>query len=336
MSTLRTEELALLGIDLEGTLREDPRFLLDAPFLGVLHAELDERLASDEGRAALLQLGALHGLRDSSRLVRAGFAGDNALSTHGPSAPRLVIHATPRWGGAKQFELHGAWPERREARAVGARLGEVGHPRCFVSTGYTSGWLTGVYDTPLVAVEEQCFAAGDGACRFRVREARAWEPGSAGASVAAALPLEVLREVVSRHLEPDRESAPTPEETDRYEPGAPVVHVWGPVMVVPFLGPDESLRALELIGRDPGARHVRVVVVDLSGAFIDAGFGAAALEQILDAVEGWGAEPLLTGVSPLSEPVVAELGRSHLVLQKALPDAIAVGFQIAHAQRRLL
>jgi anti-anti-sigma regulatory factor len=104
-------------------------------------------------------------------------------------------------------------------------------------------------------------------------------------------------------------------------------------MVLPFAGSDECLRSLDLLGRDPGARAVRVVVVDLSGALIDEDFGAACLEQVLDAVEGWGAEPLLTGISPLSERAVAELEKTHLVIRKDLPEAIAAAFQIADAQR---
>jgi anti-anti-sigma regulatory factor len=105
-------------------------------------------------------------------------------------------------------------------------------------------------------------------------------------------------------------------------------------MVLPFAGSDECLRSLELLGRDPGARAVRVVIVDLSGAVIDEGFGAASLEQVLDAVEGWGAEPILTGISPLSERAVADLEKTHLVIRKDLPEAIASAFQIADAQRR--
>jgi anti-anti-sigma regulatory factor len=104
-------------------------------------------------------------------------------------------------------------------------------------------------------------------------------------------------------------------------------------MVIPFSSPDESLRALELIGRDPGARDVRVVIVDLSGAIIDEGFGAVALEQILDAIERWGAEPLLAGISPLSIRVLEDLERTHLVIHKDLPEAIAAGFQIAELHR---
>ena len=79
---------------------------------------------------------------------------------------------------------------------------------------------------------------------------------------------------------------------------------------------------------------MRVVVVDLAGAIIDEGFGAAALEQVLDSVEATGAEPILTGISPLSEAAVADIERAHLVIRKDLPDAIATAFQIAEALRR--
>ena len=44
----------------------------------------------------------------------------------------------------------------------------------------------------------------------------------------------------------------------------------------------------------------------------------------------------MTGISPLSEHVVAELQASHLLSRKDLPEAIAYAFQIAEAQRHLL
>ena len=55
---------------------------------------------------------------------------------------------------------------------------------------------------------------------------------------------------------------------------------------------------------------------------------------MLDAVARWGAEPILTGISPLSEAAVADLEKTHLVIRKDLPEAIAAAFQIADAQRR--
>ncbi len=107
-------------------------------------------------------------------------------------------------------------------------------------------------------------------------------------------------------------------------------------MVIPFSGAEEALIALDLVGRDPAAGAVSVVVIDLSGAIVDEAFGAVALEQIVDTVEAWGAETIFAEVSALSEGVVAGLERQPLLIHKQLPQAIAAAFQIAEAQRRLV
>jgi anti-anti-sigma regulatory factor len=333
---LLSQELATLGLDFESSLEEGPRALLDARFLGALHMELGEQLGPRKARTALLQLGFLHGLRDAALVLRSGFGTDLALGPHAPAAPHLAIRVAPNGRGpGSALRFMGSWPEQHEAEAVAAALGGAREPSCHLSAGYTSGWLSGLFDGDVVAVEQACSAAGHAACCFEATETSAWQAREDRHALGCleALPFQALRETVARHLE----THPPPRaEThgECFEAGAPVVHVWGPVTVIPFSGPDESLRALELIGRDPGARQVRVVIVDLSGTLIDDGFGASALEQILEAIESWGAEPILSGVSPLSAPVVTDLERTHLILQKDLPDAIAAGFQIAEAQRR--
>jgi anti-anti-sigma regulatory factor len=88
-----------------------------------------------------------------------------------------------------------------------------------------------------------------------------------------------------------------------------------------------------MLGRDPGIREIRTVVIDLRDQPLDDGFGAAALEQVLESVEAWNALSLITGVSPAAEAALASLEASHLVLRKDLADAIASAFQIADAQR---
>ena len=315
-----SQQLAALGLDLEDLLRREPRMLLDREFLGSLHTELGRQLAPAEARAALLQLGFLHGLRDALLLMRAGFAPLEPVAL-GPASTRLAIRLAPP---GDEPGWSGSWPEGLEARAV---ADGAAAPCCHVSAGYTSGWLSGLLDSEVLALERECRAGGSASCRFVAREAHTWDADDhAGLEP---LPFAALRELAERALpkayEPDEE---------RFEPGTPVIHVWGPVMILPFAGTDECLRSLELIGREPGARTVRVVVVDLGGAVIDDGFGAASLEQVLDAVAGWGAEPILTGISPLSEPAVADLEKTHLVIRKDLPAAIAAAFQIAEAQRR--
>ncbi len=114
------------------------------------------------------------------------------------------------------------------------------------------------------------------------------------------------------------------------------MHIWGPVMVMPFTGPEAALQTIELLEQDDATRAVRVVVLDLCGVLLDEGFGAAAVERLIEDIQSWGAEVILTGISPLSEEVVAELQATLLLSRKDLPEAIAYAFQIAEAQRHLL
>jgi hypothetical protein len=323
------QELAALGLELGTLLGREPRLLWNAEFLSSLHEDLLERLGPDRAEATLLQLGFLHGLHDALTVLRAGFAPLEPPGEGRLAAPRLALQLSPVKDGPV---WRGSWPEAIEVRALGAHEGGREAPACFASAGYTAGWLSGILDADLIALEECCRARGDAECSFVARDANDWYArGTPRAQTAlAALDFAQLRRLAAEHLP----AAEAPEAGERYEPGSAVIHVWGPVMVLPFAGSDECLRSLELLGRDPGARAVKVVVVDLSGAVIDEGFGAASLEQVLDAVEGWGAEPLLTGISPFSERVVADLERTHLVIRKDLPDAIASAFQIAEAQRR--
>jgi hypothetical protein len=114
------------------------------------------------------------------------------------------------------------------------------------------------------------------------------------------------------------------------------VHIWGPVMVLPFGGAEEGLRTLDLLGQDPEAQRVSVVVVDLGDAIIDPAFGALALELIVRTAEAWGAETLFAEPSALSESVLAELDHPPLLVLKGLEQAIATAFQIASVQQRLV
>jgi hypothetical protein len=200
-----------------------------------------------------------------------------------------------------------------------------------VSAGYTSGWLSGLFDADIAVLETSCAASGAAACCFVAREAQAWReaPDPEADALLAALPFEALRDAV-------RSEAVPAEVTGGFDGEAAVIHIWGPVMVIPFCGPDEALQALDLIGRDASARQVSVVVVDLSGAIVDEAFGAMALEQLIEGVEALGAEIIFAGVGDLSVSVVAGLSSPPLLILKDLNAAIATAFQVASAQRKLV
>jgi hypothetical protein len=319
-----------LLFDPEALLVREPRVLLDPRFLGALHAELEDELGSAPAAVTLLQIGFLHGLRDALeaviQLVRAD-DGAALAALPSPLPTQLRAAASPRPRGA--IELHGSWPERGEAAARLESLGRCAHTACAVSAGYTSGWLSGLFDADIAVLETSCAANGAAACCFVAREAQSWReaPDPDAEALLAALPFQALRDAVRG------EAAPAPV-AGGFDGEAAVIHIWGPVMVIPFCGPDEALQALDLIGRDPSARQVSVVVVDLSGAIVDEAFGAMALEQLIEGVEALGADIVFAGVGELSASVVAGLSSPPLLIVKDLNAAIATAFQVASAQRK--
>jgi hypothetical protein len=311
---------------------KEPGILLDPHFLSALHAELRSELGESEANLTLLQMGFLHGLQDALRAVQT--LGSQPRDSRSPAGPSLAFRLRARTDGANPgaISLNGLWPERIEASAYLAALGEPEHPACFLSAGYTSGWLTGTLEADILALESSCCSCGGDSCSFTAQEASAWrESGDPAANkVLDALPFAVFRSFVQANLDSrcDHESTSNP-----VDPGSSVVHIWGPVMVIPFQGAEAVMNAVELIGRDPAAREVSVVVLDLSGAVIDETYGALALEQVLELIEAWGAEAIFAAVSPLSEATIADLERQPLLIHKDLAEAIAAAFQIANAQR---
>jgi len=346
--------LASLRFDPDAILLRDPGLLLDRRFLGALHAELLEETEASEADIALLQMGFLHGLQDAFEAVETTFAegaGAGPMTSALPSiAPPLAIRMRVEVGGDGSKEqrasiaVAGCWPERHEAAGVLEVVGQPDRAICFLSAGYTSGWLSGTFEVDMLAIESDCSACGADVCSFIAREAAVWRASGdpTARSLLDALPFDALRRFVQCNRDALRDAkrdfGGQQENFSQFrgESGQleSVVHIWGPVMVIPFASGDEALKAVDLLGRDPAARQVSVVVVDLSNAVIDDAFGAVALEQTLDLIEAWGAEAIFAGTTPMSEPAVADLERQPTFILKDLPAAIAVAFQIADAQRR--
>lgn len=317
---------------LDEALVRDPRFLTDARLLAALHGELRRRLGGTAADVALLQAGFFHGLRDAQRVTGDARVRNRESEGNPPAATPIVALRMTNVAGERGPALRGSWPLQLEAEAVLLARGRTSEPACLVSSGYTSGWLSGLWNIDCLAIERGCAAAGHTRCEFEAREAAAWlEQGdSTSLPLLAALPFASLRDAVARDL-PILESI----HSGAFDPESPAVHVWGPVMVVPYAG-EETAVTVEAVARDPGAAAVSVVIVDLDGAVVDDGFGAVALERVVDVIHAWGAEAMITGLSPLSERVVAGLAGEPLVMRKDLRAAIATAFQIAESQRRTL
>lgn len=322
------DDAPLHDLDPEAILHRDSRVLLDPHFLAAMHRELLDLGDTQLAQQRLLRVGFLHGMQDAVR------AAGLTLGRDAYSPPLTIRCRSIPANGA--VEVHGDWPERREAQARLSPGGADSAGSCAFSAGYTSGWLSSMLDADLLAVEQHCSSEGHERCSFVAREASLWRADELQGMSVDAIPFDAFRALVSAR---DAQRAPEPgppiPETQGIDRDDACVHIWGPVMVIPFGGPDEGLRALELIGCDPEAAEVSVVIVHLGHTLIDEAFGALALEQIVQTAESWGAETLIAEPSPLSERVLAELEHPPLMVLKNLEEAVVIGFQIAASQRQL-
>jgi len=340
-----SNDLGPLGFGPDSLLMNDPKLFVDARFLSALLGELDAKLGQAAARIALFQIGLSHGFRDAGRVAHRDFFSESTTIVARPCEPTSLIMqlCVPRTQQQHRLEIAGSWPECYESQARLERFPETTSPSCFLSAGYTSGWLSGTHGTDILATETACAAAGARHCTFDAHEVVDWSDPDGLVDGLTYTTFERFR-LMATNATPSHApaladpSAPPPngfEEGD-FDPDEDAVHIWGPVMILPFTSADEVLATVELLGRDPDTCDVRVVVIDLRGQPLDAGFGAAGLEQVLATIESWSADTILTGVSPLSEVVVGDLEVKHLLTRKDLPDAIASAFQIAEAQRHVL
>ncbi len=324
-----------LRANLNDGLIRDPRVLLDPRLLGMLHRELRERLGIEDTVPVLRQAGFFHGLRDALRLQASVATGLDGQPVR-PVAPLLAldleaIDDVASRGSANEFVVRGSLPECLEAEAVLSTLGRCIAPACLLSLGYASGWLSGIWDRDVLAREESCAACGGGCCTFSARTVEAWRALETELSFDADedFPFGALRNAVREELERERGASAQGPHFDR---SSAAVHVWGPVMVVPYSGEDTA-ETVDIVARESSAGEISVVVVDLEGAVVDDGFAAVALERVVGVIQSSGAEAVIAGASPLSGRVVSSLGRGGLVIRADLRSAIAAAFQIAEFQR---
>ena len=315
----------------------EAKLFVDGQLLAALIVELEDELGYPTAARTLFLIGLTHGLRDADRAVAQGFLslGDSPA----PAEPAALAVRTavpmdlaPPTSGPTGHELRGHWPEHYEAGAWLSKFGPADDASCWLSAGYTSGWLSGTLGADVLVLEDSCVGCGDAQCHFIAREIAGWEAAAPDAQreLLGPIDFELFRALALR----SPASAPDLIESEgEFDPDAPLVHIWGPVMILPYTSGDEILRTTEALSRDPATSEIGAVVVDLRGEQLDDDFGAAAIERVLETIEAWGAEPILTGVSPQSEQVVDELETGHLLMRKNLEEAIAAAFLISEAQR---
>ena len=324
-SQISGDFLEEIGLGRDAPLLHEPKLFLEGPFLSALLLEFDRDLRPEVADQALFAIGASHGARAAEGILQQVLANTPFTSAQ-PLALPMVLNPILSDGAAIGFE--GEWPETHEARARLAQFELASEPRCLLSAGYTSAWLSRLHNRDLMAVEVECVASGGSCCRFRALE-REVHLG-VRPNHTEAPPVGLTPEPINR-----AHSGPEPVEPDHLtlDPTDEAVHVWGPVMVLPFRRAEEAKMTIQVLSEEGNALGVRAVVVNLEHGRFAEDREFECLVQTLQMIEQWGAEAILSGLSEPISRLVDQRLLAPLLQRDNLPEAVASAFQIAEAQR---
>lgn len=183
--------------------------------------------------------------------------------------------------------------------------------------------------------EVECIAHGGSRCRFVAQTPEAWQADRDPwiARLLEDIDLDSLREAAaSRVASLPCELGDDEAEGDMlggFDPMSPAVHVWGPVMVLPYSGPADGEGAIEMVTADLGSDRIEIIVVDLTGVRIGA-MEADGLARFLDHLERIQIEVVVVGLSEEAQPLFQEEGRGLAMpmLARDISEGIAFAFQL--------
>jgi hypothetical protein len=114
-----------------------------------------------------------------------------------------------------------------------------------------------------------------------------------------------------------------------FDPLSPAVHVWGPVMVLPYSGVEDADAALEAVRDDLGPDAVRVVIVDVTGVQMSP-VEACGVVELVSRLESRGVDVLVAGLRCGHEGLLASrFSSDRLLVVDDISEGIARAFQMA-------
>ncbi len=129
----------------------------------------------------MLQLGYQNGFSDFMQMkLNYSFDSELELLTSGPVIHTWegIVQATPkeiRFDRAKgEFYFSGIWRNSYEAEQHLSFYHEASEPVCWTLMGYASGWSTGFFGSPLVAIEPVCRGMGQDHCEWEIQPPEVW------------------------------------------------------------------------------------------------------------------------------------------------------------------
>ena len=321
MSGVRDEE----PLELEPAPAEDDAFA-DPDSLERLRANAFESVGAPYAEGILYGIGLAEGLGDALR-VAGRFSGPHG-GIPGHAGPGLGMLFRPT-GLDRGRRFAGTLAGSVEAVVHRRRYGGAAAPICHVSAGYCSGWYSALLGEFVLVRERACAGAGAPLCEFEARPVEHWiRAGDAwAAGLLKYLDFEAMREAAQKRLAADGEGVEG-DMMGAFDPLSPAVHVWGPVMILPYSGAGDSIAALETISADLGPEAIRVVVLDVTGARVDA-VEALGIVRTLDDLARRSIESVLVGIP--EDAAARWLGKRVALPLRAndISEGIRLAFQLA-------
>ncbi len=152
--------------------------IFDAVALGLLRQQLVELLGLAAARGVLTRFGYAHGWRTAEAMR-------DALPWAEAREWRIAGGRLHRLQGLVRFEpvddvgdarAAARWIDSFEAEQHRLHLGPADAPVCWSLTGFASGYLSAVHQTPIYALEIRCAGCGAADCRMEARTAAQWGP----------------------------------------------------------------------------------------------------------------------------------------------------------------
>lgn len=296
--------------------------------LAAVRAEIFSRAGVDLGAGILYGAGFKDGMLAGLRITR-GFCGrPRALPPRGPDGAPML---SPVAEAGRARHLIGELPHSAEASCgsgAGAGARQTG---CIFTSGFAAGWYSALLGEGLLVREVECAARGASSCRFEARPVADWL-ARAEKWTRSVLPHLDFKEICRAALAeatPALPAAPAPAAVPAATAEATLeVRTWGPVLVLPYAGPEECQRSLEAAAADPECEPSAIAVVDCAGVE-PAEAALVALARTLSLLEARGIEPIVAGCPPSAiGRLTPARANGALLCAPDVPGAIALAFQL--------
>lgn len=195
-----------------------------------------------------------------------------------------------------RFHIVSNWKRSFEAEIHASQYGLAKTPQCHTLAGYASGWGSSFLKSDVIAIEQQCAAAGAPFCTIEVRRAEAWGPEADPWREALASSRASIRST----LEQERASVDA-RRTELHALTAPILSLWNGLVAMPIIGsldPDRAADTTDVLLQRIAKDRARCVLIDVTGMPAIDPAEARRIEAMIAGAALLGAHVVLTGVGP--------------------------------------